>query len=84
MITLSTSAKRSLRTLFQALLAMLTLVPMLLAALPDGSPLAVKFGGIAAAVAAVTAAVNKAEDAGLIPAWLKDEAPVPGAPESSG
>lgn len=74
-MVLSTSAKRGIRTLYQALLAMITLVPALLAVLPAGSPAAVKLGGIAAAVAAMSAAVNKAEDAGLIPAWLKDEAP---------
>ena len=73
---LSASAKRSIRTLYQAILAMITIVPALLAVLPDGSPAAVKLGGIAAAVAAASAAVNKAEDAGLIPAWLKDEAPL--------
>lgn len=73
---LSDSARRALRTLFQAVLAMVTLVPALLAVLPSDSPVAVKFGGVAAAVAAVSAIVNKLEAAGLIPAWLKD-APAP-------
>lgn len=73
---LSPAARRGLRTLYQALLAMVTLVPALLAVLPEGSPAAVRFGGIAAAVATASAAINKAEDAGLIPAWLKsDEEP---------
>jgi hypothetical protein len=74
-VSLSPAARRGLRTLYQALIAMITLVPALLAILPDGSPAAVKFGGIAAAVAAASGIVNKAEDAGLIPAWLKAEAP---------
>lgn len=72
---MSAGTKRAVRTLYQAVLAMIVVVPGLLAALPAGSPLAVELGGIAAAVAAVSAAVNKLEDAGLIPAWLKDEAP---------
>lgn len=75
-MVLSAAAKRGLRTLYQALLAMIVVVPVLLAALPAGSPLAVELGGIAAAVAAVSAVVNKLEDAGLIPAWLKDESPL--------
>lgn len=73
---LSASTKRGLRTLYQAVLAMITLVPALQLVLPEGSPLAVKYGSIVAAVAAVSVAVNKAEDAGLIPAWLKDEYPI--------
>lgn len=72
---MSASTKRAVRTLYQAVLAMIVVVPALLAALPEGSPLAVELAGIAAAVAAVSAAVNRLEDAGLIPAWLKDEAP---------
>lgn len=72
---LSASAKRSLRTLYQAVLALLTFVPALLVVLPEGSPAAVKYGSVVAAVAAASAVVNKLEDAGLIPAWLKDEAP---------
>lgn len=72
MFKLTESKRRALRTLFQAVLAMLTVVPLLLAALPAGSPLAVQLGGIAAAVATVSAAINKLEDVGLIPAWLKD------------
>lgn len=68
---MSDSTRRAVRTLYHALLAMITLVPALLAALPSDSPLAVKGAGIAAAVAAVSAIVNKLEDAGLIPAWLK-------------
>lgn len=73
---LSASTKRAVRTLYQAVLAMILVVPVLLAALPAGSPLAVELAGIAAAVAAVSAAVNKLEDAGRIPAWLKDDAEV--------
>lgn len=72
---LSPAARRGLRTLYQGVLALITLVPALLAVLPEGSPLAVKLGGAVAAVAAVSGVLNKLEDAGLIPAWLKDEAP---------
>lgn len=73
---LSPAVRRGLRTLYQAALAMLTLVPLLLAALPDGSPMALQLGGIAVSVAAVSGAVNKLEDSGLIPAWLKAETAV--------
>lgn len=68
---LSAAARRALRTLYQATLAMVTLVPLLLAALPSGSPLAVQLAGVAAAVATVSGVVNKLEDSGVIPAWLK-------------
>ena len=71
MLKLTESKRRGIRTLYQAVIAMLTVVPVLLALLPDGSPLAVQLGGIAAAVAAVSTLINKLEDAGLIPAWLK-------------
>lgn len=71
MLKLSPAARRALRTLYQAALAMVVIVPALLAALPEGSPAAVELGGIAVAVGAVSALVNKLEDAGLIPAWLK-------------
>lgn len=73
MLKLSPAARRALRTLYQAVLAMLVVVPALLALLPEGSPLAVELAGIAAAVAAVSGLVNKLEDAGLIPAWLKSD-----------
>lgn len=73
MLTLSPAAKRALRTLYQGVLALITLVPALVVALPEGSPLAVKLGAVVAAVAAVSGVLNKLEDAGLIPAWLKDE-----------
>lgn len=73
MLTLSPATKRALRTLYQGVLALITLVPALVVALPEGSPLAVKLGAVVAAVAAVSGVLNKLEDAGLIPAWLKDE-----------
>lgn len=71
MIKLSDSTRRALRTLIHAVLA----VPAVLALLPSGSPFAEKSAVIVAAIAAVSALINKLEDAGLIPSWLKD-APV--------
>lgn len=79
MITLSDAARRSLRTLYHAVLALITLVPAGLALLPSGSPLAAKGAVIAGSVAAVAAIINKLEDAGLIPSWLK-AAPAPADP----
>lgn len=82
---LSDSIRRALRTGFHAVIALVTLVPALFALLPSGSPVAAKGGIIVAAVAAVSALINKLEDAGLIPAWLKaDNAPVVDAPVSDG
>lgn len=76
MPTLSSSTRRSLRTLFQSVLAMITAVPGFLALLPSGTPLAVKAATIVAALAVVSKVVNLLEDDGLIPAWLKGSAVV--------
>lgn len=67
------ATRRGIRSTYQALLALCTVVPAWLALLPAGSPLALRLAGAAAAVGAVSAAVNKAEEAGLLPAWLKAE-----------
>ena len=61
------STQRAARTAYQAVLAMLVIIPVLLAALPLGAQVT----AIVAAVAAAAKIVNVLEDAGLIPAWLK-------------
>lgn len=75
------STRRSLRTAYQALIAAITTIPLLIAGLsaiaPEGSDLAVAFASIVAGVAIVTKVLNALEDAKLIPAWLKGESKAP-------
>lgn len=80
MMKLSDSTRRALRTMLHAVLA----IPAVLALLPSGSPFAAKSAAIVAAVAAVSALINKLEDAGLIPSWLKNAPVVDDAPVSDG
>jgi hypothetical protein len=68
---LSPAARRGLRTVYQAVIALLTVVPAFLAALPTDSPIAVKGAGIAVSLGAVSGLINKLEDSGLLPALLK-------------
>lgn len=70
---MSASTKRVIRTLYQVVVAIVTAAPIVLAALPSevsAIPLIVGFG---AWVAVVARLINTLEDAGIIPAWLKDE-----------
>lgn len=73
------STKRALRTAYQGAIALVTLVPALLAVLPADSPLAVKLGGAVASVAVVSKVLNVLEERGLIPAWMKST-PAPAVP----
>lgn len=78
------STRRSLRTLYQGVLASFTVVPVLcgalLSALPSDSSFSAKIGVVAAAFVAgqavVTKLVNDLEERGLIPAWLKEPSQV--------
>lgn len=72
---MSDSTRRALRTLYHGLVGLLTVVPIVLTALPDGSPLAVKLSSVVVASAVVSRVLNGLEDAGLIPAWLRGNAP---------
>lgn len=78
---MSDSTRRSLRTAYQALIAAITTIPLLIAALsaiaPEGSDIAVVLASVVAGLAIVTKVVNALEDAGLIPAWLKGETKAP-------
>lgn len=75
-MTLKASTKRSLRSGFHALIAVLTVLPLLASSVAAPE----KAAGVVAAVAVVSKVVNALEDAGLIPAWLKDGAATPAAP----
>lgn len=68
--TLSDSTKRIIRTIAQTLVALAVTAPVLATAL-KGTPVADQVGAFAAAIAAVSVAVNKLEDAGVLPGWLK-------------
>lgn len=72
-MTLSTGTKRTIRTAYQGLVALFTVVPIFIALLPADAPLAVQLASVIVAVTGVTKLINKLEDAGVIPAWLKDE-----------
>jgi hypothetical protein len=61
------STKRALRTGYQAVIALIVIIPVLLTALP----VAAQVTAVVGAVAAVAKVLNALEDAGLIPAWLK-------------
>lgn len=73
------STRRTIRTVYQTAVALLTTVPVLLVivldALPEGSDIKVRVAAIAASILAGVAAVTKIltalEDRGIIPAWLK-------------
>lgn len=70
---LTDSSKRALRTGFHVLLALLSAIPALVAGLP-----AVAVGANVLVVASmVSKGLNYAEEAGLIPAWLKSTTPIP-------
>jgi hypothetical protein len=64
------STKRAFRTVYQAVLAAVVVVPLLATAL-EGTPLAAKLAVALTVVGLVSKIVNVLEDAGLIPAWLK-------------
>lgn len=73
------STRRTIRTVYQTTVALLTTIPVILLvvldALPEGSDLRVKVAAIAASILAGIAAVTKIltalEDRGIIPPWLK-------------
>jgi hypothetical protein len=68
----SDSTRRSIRTLYQGLIALVIAVPSLAAILPTPTPRIAAIVATTVALAAVVVkVVNVLEDAGLIPAWLK-------------
>lgn len=71
-MTLSPSTKRALRTAYQGVVALVTIVPLVIAVLPGDSPLAVQLAVVVGAVGVVSKVMNVLEDSGYLPAWLKD------------
>lgn len=72
---MSESTRRALRTTYQGVLAALVVVPVLAGALAGvGVPELAKVAGVlVAAIGVVSKVVNAAEDAGIVPAWLKGQ-----------
>lgn len=64
------STKRALRTVYQGIVAMIVIVPILATALA-GTPIAAQVALAVAVLGMVSKAINALEDAGMIPAWLK-------------
>lgn len=66
------SWKRVTRTAFQIVIGLVTYVPVIVYALPADVAAGVVISTLGAWIAIVSGVVNALEDAGLIPAWLKD------------
>lgn len=72
---MSDATKRTVRTAYQTLVALLTAAPVIVLALPGDVqtvPVVIAFG---VWVGVVARAVTALEDAGVIPAWLRDPDP---------
>lgn len=70
---LSESTKRSLRTAYQAVLALIVIIPVIVQVMPNqAGPIAVVAATLVAAVTAATKVINALEDKGAIPAWLRN------------
>jgi VIT1/CCC1 family predicted Fe2+/Mn2+ transporter len=73
---MSESTKRALRTAYQAVASLLAVVPTVLLILQADLPLEGTVATVIATTlawfATATKVMNSLEDAGLIPAWLKD------------
>ena len=70
---MSESTKRTVRTLYQGIIALVTTVPAIIAVLPDGLPFEAQLASVVAGIAVVTKVLNVLEDKGLIPAWLRTD-----------
>lgn len=74
---LSDSTRRALRTAYQTVIGALAVIGVLVAFIPQLQATFPQVAGFALSIAAGAALVSKAlnalEDAGLIPAWLKEE-----------
>lgn len=65
------SDKRALRTGYQALIGVVTFIPIALEAFPGISTTATALT-LSAWIVVITKSMNALEDAGVIPSWLKD------------
>lgn len=66
------STKRTLRTGMQLVVALATAIPLIVFALPDDVQATPVAACMLAWVGVVTRVLTSLEDAGLIPAWLRD------------
>lgn len=79
------STRRSLRTFYQGLLAAIVAIPTMVAFLPTSTANVTKIvAAVVAAVTVVSKVINALEEAGLIPAWLKPDAALPGIEPGTG
>lgn len=82
---MSDATKRAIRTAYQILVALLTAAPVIVLALPGDVqtvPVVIAFG---VWVGVVARAITALEDAGVIPAWLRDDPDaVPVYPDDEG
>lgn len=80
---MSDSTRRALRSGYQALIAALTIIPLVAVVIQNNLPtdsapaIAGYVTAIVGGVAVVSKIVNALEDAGVIPSWLKGDATVP-------
>lgn len=66
------STKRTLRTIAQMLVSLLVAIPVIVFALPADVQAEPVVAGVLAWVVIVTKVLTTLEDAGVIPAWLRD------------
>lgn len=66
------STRRTLRTVAQMLVALLFAIPVIVFALPADVQAEPVVAGVLAWVVIVTKVLTTLEDAGIIPAWLRD------------
>lgn len=69
------STKRTIRTVAQMLVSLLVAIPVIVFALPADVQAEPVVLAVLAWVAVVTKVWNALEDAGVIPAWLRDTTP---------
>lgn len=79
------STRRMLRTWYQGLVTAVLVVPVLMQLLPaKDEQIAKVSAAILAAVGLVAKVINLLEEKGLIPAWLKPDAALPGIEPGTG
>lgn len=69
---MSDSTKRWIRTVYKILVTLIVVTPVVLGALPPDLAAHAYVAAYAASLAAVDRAINALEDAGYLPAWLRD------------
>lgn len=69
---MSESTKRGLRTGYQIAVALVTAVPLILFALPEDVATTPVVVAVGVWIGVVSKVINSLEDAGFLPAWLKE------------